>query len=82
MKKFLLILLLSLANVVAFAQGFVVNQFTADVYLNKDGYFDVAENYEVNFTDSKHGIFREIVTDYRLQTTDGKTEKRHLVIKI
>lgn len=67
-------------SAVSFAQGFTVRNFAADFYLNTEGYFDVVENYDVEFLQPKHGIFREILTDYTVQNTDGKTEKRHLII--
>lgn len=81
MKKLIFILLLFSAPPVAFAQGFVVNNFIADFYLNEEGYFDVIENYEVEFLQPKHGLYREILTDYTIKNTDGKNEKRHLVIQ-
>ena len=81
MKKLIFILLLFSAPAVAFAQGFVVNNFIADFYLNEEGYFDVIENYEVEFLQPKHGLYREILTDYTIKNTDGKNEKRHLVIQ-
>lgn len=81
MKKLIFILLLFSTPAVAFAQGFVVNNFIADFYLNKEGYFDVIENYEVEFLQPKHGLYREILTDYTVKNTDGKNEKRHLVIQ-
>ncbi len=81
MKKVLFLLFLSLVHITLHAQGFTVNNFTADIYLNKDGYFDVVENYDIQFTEAKHGIFREIITSYKLQTAEGKTENRKLVIE-
>lgn len=81
MKKLILLSALFFACVLTSAQGFVVKNFTADFYLNAEGYFDVVENYDVEFLQPKHGIFREILTDYQLQNADGKTEKRHLVIE-
>ncbi len=48
------------------AQGFTVKQFTADYYLNADGYFDVVEKYDVEFAESKHGLYRDINTNYQI----------------
>ena len=81
MKKIILLLSFFLVNTFAFAQGFVVKNFTADIYLNSEGYFDVVENYDVEFNQAQHGIYREIITDYKFQTAEGKTEKRNLVIE-
>ncbi len=81
MKKIILLLSFFLVNTLAFAQVFMVKNFTADIYLSTEGYFDVVENYEVEFKESQHGIFREIITNYKLKTAEGKTEKRNLVIE-
>lgn len=81
MKKLILALTLIFANAYSFAQGFTVNDFTADIYLNQDGYFDVVENYDIEFAEAKHGIFREIITHYKLQTANGKSENRNIIIQ-
>jgi len=81
MKSPILFLTFFLVHTFAFGQGFVVRDFTADIYLNAEGYFDVVEHYDIEFTEAKHGIFRDIITDYTLQTPAGKTEKRKIVIQ-
>ena len=81
MKKIILFLVFLLVETVGFAQGFLVKEFTVDVFLNAEGYFDVVENYEIDFLVPKHGIYREIITDYKFKTAEGKTEKRKLVIE-
>ncbi|CAL1518730.1 DUF2207 domain-containing protein [Chitinophaga sp. MM2321] len=81
MKRVYFILFFLFESGAAFAQGFIVKDLTADIYLSKEGYFDVVEKYNIEFTEAKHGIFREIITDYKLQTTEGKTENRKLVIE-
>lgn len=63
------------------AQGFTVKDYHVEVMIHQAGYFDVIEKYEVDFTESKHGLIREIITDYQLQAADGKVEKRELFIK-
>lgn len=80
MKKLLLIFLLMLTNVFAFAQDFTVNNFTADFYLSKDGYFDVVEKYELEFSKPKHGIFREIITKLDFKDENGKVSKREIYL--
>jgi len=81
MKKIILFFPLLLLSAFAFAQGFIVNKMTADIFLNAEGYFDVVENYELEFTQAKHGIFRNIVTEYEVANSEGKVEKRKLVIQ-
>ena len=61
-----------LTTTFSFAQGFVVDDYHVDIYLNKAGYFDVVEKYEVNFTQSKRGIYRNIITKYKLEQDDGQ----------
>ncbi len=81
MKKTIILLTFLFVNTLLFSQGFIVKNFTADIYLNSEGYFDVVENYDVEFSEPKHGLLREIITDYKFQTAEGKTEKRKLVIE-
>lgn len=81
MRKSILLLVLILFGAFAYGQGFLVRQLNVDIYLNSEGYFDVVENYDIDFLEQKHGIFRDIITDYKLQTFDDKTESRKLVIK-
>lgn len=81
MKKSVLVFLMFCVNAIVFAQGFTVKQFHADIYLNTEGYFDIVEKYEIEFTEPKHGIIREIQTDYKIEFLDGKTENRKLLIE-
>jgi len=80
MKNVIVILLLSLASTVAFAQGFTVNSFTADIYLREAGYFDVVERYDVDFTEAKHGIFREIVTTVAFRDENGQVSDHEIYV--
>jgi uncharacterized membrane protein len=66
----LLILLLGLSGS-ALAQYFTINDYRADITVNKDGTIDVTETIKVAFDESRHGIFREIPFKYR--TDLGKT---------
>lgn len=79
-KKIYSLLIILLVSISTFAQGFMVDSCNVDIVLHKEGYFDVVEKYNLNFSEAKHGIFRDIITDYSLQTNDGKIEKRNLVI--
>lgn len=75
------IVIVLLSSTVTFAQGFTVNKCEVDITLDKAGYVDVVENYYIYFTKPKHGIYRDIITEYKFQTSDHKTEKRKLVIQ-
>lgn len=80
MKQIYFLLLFLLARVSASAQDFVVNDFTADIYLNKEGYFDVVEQYDIEFTEAKHGIFREIITKFDFKDEAGNVSKREIYL--
>lgn len=62
------------------AQGFSMDSFTADIYLQKEGYFDVVEKYDVTFLTPKHGLFRDFITKFDFQDDNGKRSKRRIYI--
>lgn len=80
MKQSTTLLLFLLSSIIGLAQGFTVKDYYVDVYLNKNGYFDVVEKYDVNFYASKHGIIRDIQTNYDFYNEDGSHEKRTIYI--
>ncbi|NNF30074.1 MAG: hypothetical protein HKN66_01680, partial [Flavobacteriaceae bacterium] len=56
MKQLLTLLFALFTLSFGYAQGFIVENYTVDIYISEEGYFDVVENYDVKFTQSKHGI--------------------------
>ncbi|AFL81610.1 putative membrane protein (DUF2207) [Aequorivita sublithincola DSM 14238] len=80
-KKLFLLLFGFLFFLEGFAQGFTVNNAQVDIYISKDGYFDVVEDYDLNFTEYKHGIYRNIQVNYDLLTDEGTQEKRRIKIR-
>ena len=80
MKKILSILLILFAVSTGFTQDFTVNNYTVDIHINQKGYFDVVENYDLNFLTHKHGIYRTIQTGYDLINSKGIKEKRKIKI--
>ncbi|MCB0473042.1 MAG: DUF2207 domain-containing protein, partial [Flavobacteriaceae bacterium] len=80
MKSIFSLLLLFLTTITSFSQGFLVNNCKVDIYISEKGYFDVVENYDINFTEYKHGIYRTILTSYDLKDFEGKREKRKIWI--
>ncbi len=80
MKHLLSFFILLLLCNCTFAQGFTVDRFTADIYIHADGYFDVVENYDIEFTEVKHGIFRDIVTKFDFEDELGKISEREIYI--
>lgn len=65
---------------VAISQGFTVNHFQADIFLDGDGSFRVEERYDITFTAYKHGIFRNIQLKYDMTNEEGSFEKRRIKI--
>jgi uncharacterized membrane protein len=41
-------------------QGFTIEQFTTEIRMNPDSSLDIVETIEVNFSEQRHGIFRDI----------------------
>ena len=57
-------LLLLLFPIPVSAQDFTINRFHADITINEDSSFLVKETIDVEFHQSKHGIYREIPFKY------------------
>jgi hypothetical protein len=71
-KKIFSILVLSLViffskNVLAQENrgGFVIDNFEVDILVNQDSTPNVSEKIEVNFSERRHGIFRDIPIKYK-----------------
>ena len=78
MKKFLILFTIFLFVYNGNAQDFTVTNYTVDITISKDGYFDVIENYDLNFEIPKHGIYRTIQTQYDLLNFEGEKEERKI----
>ncbi|MEZ4817721.1 MAG: DUF2207 domain-containing protein [Flavobacteriaceae bacterium] len=65
---------------VAMSQGFTVNNFEADIFLDGDGSFRVEERYDITFSAYKHGIFRNIQLKYDMTNEEGSFEKRRIKV--
>ncbi len=62
------------------AQDFTVKNYAVDITVHKEGYFDVVENYDLNFEIPKHGIYRTIQTKYDLVDSKGNQSTRKIKI--
>lgn len=80
MKKYITLIVLLFSFYSVFGQGFDVDNYNVDIYINKAGYFDVVEKYDINFTEDKHGIYREIIRNYELAAKDKRIENRKIEI--
>jgi len=56
------VLFLTLSNQAYAQEAFDITSFQDDITLNPDSTFSVTENIEVNFTQDRHGIFRDLDT--------------------
>ena len=81
MKNFFLLLFLILGFSTGLAQDFEVNKAQVDIHISEKGYFDVVENYDLTFTQPKHGIYRDIQTNYELLNEEGNREWRRIKIR-
>jgi uncharacterized membrane protein YgcG len=77
MKRVAFGLLLVLLSTLSGAQGFRITSFDADLTLDKDGALHVIERIDVVFTESHHGIFRDIPVDY----DSGKGFTRSIILE-
>jgi len=77
-KKIIFILFIFFGSSDLFSQGFTVRNYSVDITLSENGYFDVIEKYDLFFEVPKHGIFRDIRTKYDFQSIDGTKEKREI----
>ena len=73
------ILLLLTVNM-GWAQDFTVKNYTVDIKVHQEGYFDVVENYDLNFEIPKHGIYRTIQTKYDIVDSLGNASTRKIRI--
>ncbi|MBQ8972165.1 MAG: DUF2207 domain-containing protein, partial [Clostridia bacterium] len=49
--------------------GFTITNYIVDAVLRSDNSIEVNETITVDFTESRHGIYREIPTDFELDTS-------------
>jgi len=78
-RKFLISLLLPvILPVIVVAQslgGYTIPHYHVSVKINKDASLDITEKISVNFSESRHGIFRMIPYRYKLSPLPAGTEK-------
>ena len=75
---FVLMLWSGLWSVVS--QDFTVDRYSVEIKIRDAGFFDVVETYDITFLYHKHGIYRDILTVYDIETAAGGTEKREIGI--
>lgn len=70
-----IVLSISLESTEATARYFEIERFHSDIEINLDGSIMVKETIDVDFTSSRHGIFREIPYKYRNSLGDVETSR-------
>lgn len=73
MKRCLSVLLLLFSFTPIYAEYFDIESYRAEIKINRDATFSVLEEIEVDFTEPRHGIYRDIPYQYRIQPAqDGE----------
>lgn len=80
-KKYRFFLLGFLCFHFLYSQDFTVENSEVSIYLNKNGSFDVVEDYDVVFSRPRHGLYRFIRTRYDFTDESGRRENRKIKIK-
>lgn len=80
MKNFFIFFIFLLGITQVVGQDFTINNYSVDITIHKEGYFDVVENYNLNFDIPKHGIYRSIQTKYELLDSMGNHTSRKIRI--
>ncbi len=77
MKRFSLqLVLVMLTTLCASGQGgYTIKHYNVSVVVNKDASLDITETIDVNFSESRHGIYRLIPFQYELAPLPSGTEK-------
>lgn len=79
MKKIFLFFTLFFAlisnNTKLFAEYFTISNYEVKAKLNQDASIDITEILDVNFSTSRHGIFRKIPYKYKIQELPEATQK-------
>ena len=60
-------------NVKECLDGFCIKNFSVEMKVNEDNTFDITENIDVNFTEYKHGIYRDIPVRNNVTRNDGSS---------
>ncbi|MDP4285565.1 MAG: DUF2207 domain-containing protein [Bacteroidota bacterium] len=83
MKKLFVLIFLSVpflkyANA---QEAFTITHYNVDAKINKDASIDITETINVHFTESRHGIIRQIPYKYRLENLPPGIEKADLQLE-
>jgi uncharacterized membrane protein len=70
-KNIFLVLIILCFSFFANAEAFIITNYKVDIKINSNGSFDVTEKIDLNFSESRHGIIREIPFRYVLDDMAG-----------
>jgi uncharacterized membrane protein len=70
-KSIFLVLIILCFSIFANAEAFIITNYKVDIKINSNGSFDVTEKIALNFSESRHGIIREIPFRYVLDDMAG-----------
>ncbi|MDE6567550.1 MAG: DUF2207 domain-containing protein, partial [Lachnospiraceae bacterium] len=73
----LLLLLPGNARQAEAAEAFYITNYTVTVQVSQDNVYHIQEDIGVNFTESRHGIYRDIPISYTVSREDGSSNRVH-----
>ncbi len=71
----LLLLLFGNARQAAADEAFYITSYTVTVQVSQDNVYHIQEDIGVNFTDFRHGIYRDIPISYTVSREDGSSNR-------
>lgn len=81
-KAFMIAVLLSLGFITAPVSakstskgGYTITKYSVDINVNENNVLDITEDISVNFSEKRHGIFRNIPVYNKIKRNDGSTAK-------
>ena len=78
MKKRLLLIVFALTLLFpinkVFADGYTIEKYDVDIKVKENNVLDIVETIDVNFEESRHGIYRKIPIHNKIYRSDGTSE--------
>ncbi len=74
------VLIFATCTVFADEGGYEITNYNIDIDVNENNTYDIEENITVNFTEARHGIYREIPITNNIKRLDGSKTKQRATI--
>ena len=69
------------AEASASSEGFYIEDYDVQMSVSEEGVYTIQETIKTNFTQYKHGIFREIPTSMTVRRADGSSGRAHAKVR-